>query len=165
MDIYDDGFLELWKVLNKHNVQYIMVGGFAVNMHGYTRATKDADLWLKDTIENRKNLRKAFKELGYGDFESVETMKFLPGWTQFYLNNGVLLDIMTEMKGIERLSFDDCLSKASIADFEGIQVPFLHINHLLANKKAVDRPKDKQDIIELEKIKELRIQMGLNSPE
>ena len=165
MDIYDDGFLELWKVLNKHNVQYIMVGGFAVNMHGYTRATKDADLWLKDTIENRKNLRKAFKELDYGDFESVETIKFLPGWTQFYLNNGVLLDIMTEMKGIERLSFDDCLSKASIADFEGIQVPFLHINHLLANKKAVDRPKDKQDIIELEKIKELRIQMGLDSPE
>lgn len=165
MDIYDDGFLELWKVLNKHNVQYIMVGGFAVNMHGYTRATKDADLWLKDTIENRKNLRKAFKELDYGDFESVETMKFLPGWTQFYLNNGVLLDIMTEMKGIERLSFDDCLRMASIADFEGIQVPFLHINHLLANKKAVDRPKDKQDIIELEKIKELRIQMGLDSPE
>ncbi len=165
MDIYDDGFLELWKVLNKNHVQYIMVGGFAVNLHGHTRATEDADLWLKDTLENRQNLRKAFIELEYGDFESVETMQFLPGWTQFYLSNGVVLDIMTEMKGIENLSFDECLSAASIADLDGIKVPFLHINHLLANKKAVSRPKDKNDIIELEKIKEQRRQMGLDSPE
>lgn len=165
MDIYDEGFLEFWNLLNKNQVQYIMVGGFAVNLHGHTRTTKDADLWLKDTVENRKNLRNAFVELGYGDFESIESMKFLPGWTQFYLNNGVVLDIMTEMKGIEHLSFDTCLSMASIADLDGIKVPFLHINHLLANKRAVSRPKDKQDVLALEEIKEQRLQMGLDSPE
>ena len=42
-----------------------------------------------------------------------------------------------------------------IADFETVQVPFLHINHLIQNKKIVDRPKDKIDVIELEKIKRI----------
>jgi predicted nucleotidyltransferase len=165
MDIYDESFLEFWSILNKNHVQYIMVGGFAVNLHGHSRTTKDADLFLNDTLENRKNLRKAFHELDYGDFESVETMQFLPGWTQFYLSNGVILDIMTEMKGIEDISFDECLKMSSIANLDGILVPFLHINHLLANKKAVARPKDLDDVRELEKIKEQRRQMGLDSPE
>lgn len=162
MDIYDDAFLAFWSLLNKNGVKYIMVGGFAVNMHGYTRATKDSDMWIEDTLANRQNLRRAFKELEYGDFESLETMKFLPGWADFYIGNGVVLDIMTEMKGIEEYSFDECLQFASIADLNGVLVPFLHINQLLANKKAVFRPKDQIDIVELEKIKEERKQMGLD---
>jgi len=55
-----------------------MVGGFAIRFHGFDRNTDDLDLWLEDTIENRKNLRKAFWELGYGDFEMLETMQFVP---------------------------------------------------------------------------------------
>ena len=45
---------------------------------------------------------------------------------------------------------------ASIADIDGVNIPFLHINQLIANKKAVNRPKDKIDVIELEKIRKLR---------
>jgi len=45
---------------------------------------------------------------------------------------------------------------ASIADLDGILVPFLHINQLIANKKAVNRPKDQIDVLELEKIKNIR---------
>jgi hypothetical protein len=59
---------------------------------------------------------------------------------------------MTSMKGLESLSFDDCYESARIADLDGVLVPFLHINHLIANKKAVGRPKDLLDVIELEKI-------------
>lgn len=69
-------------------------------------------------------------------------MVFVPGWTNFYISYGVDLDIMTSMKGLEDQSFDDCLQKATIADLDGVQVPFLHINDLLLNKKAVARPKD-----------------------
>ena len=60
------------------------------------------------------------------------------------------------MKGLEQYSFDDCLQQASIADIENVSVPFLHINHLILNKKAVNRPKDQVDVIYLEKIKKLR---------
>lgn len=153
MDMLNEGLLSFWKSLNKYNVIYLMVGGFAVRFNGFNRATDDLDLWLNDTPENRSNFRKAYAEAGYGDFASFETMQFVPGWTQFYVADGIILDIMTSMKGLENLSFEECYQQARVADFEGIKVPFLHINHLLANKKAVARPKDQLDVIELEKIK------------
>ena len=60
------------------------------------------------------------------------------------------------MKGLENISFNECLSMASIADLEGVEVPFLHISHLIENKKKVNRPKDQVDVIELEKIRKIR---------
>ena len=132
-----------------------MVGGIATRFHGYNRATDDIDIWIEDTLLNRQSLRKAFIELGYGDYISFETMQFVPGWTSFYAA-GVELDIMTEMKGIEDLTFQGYYEIASISNLEGVLVPFLHINHLIANKKAVNRPKDQIDVIQLEKIKKIR---------
>ncbi|MBO9619208.1 MAG: hypothetical protein J7539_09260 [Niabella sp.] len=132
-----------------------MVGGFAVNLQGFNRATEDSDLWLKDDLQNRKNFRQAFNQLGYGDYPSFETMQFVPGCTQFYIAHGLVLDIMTSMKGLEHLSFDECLQMATIADLGAIKVPFLHINHLIANKRAVNRPKDQIDVLELERIKKI----------
>ena len=125
MDVLDEELLQFWKGLNDNNVRYIMVGGFATRFHGYNRSTDDIDLWLEDTVENRRNLREAFKDLGYGDFTSMETMQFVPGWTNFYIGCGIELDIMTEMKGLEKIPFHECFYMASIADLEGIKVPFL----------------------------------------
>lgn len=156
MDMLDDELLRFWKVLNENKVRYIMVGGFATRFHGFNRNTDDLDMWLEDTIENRKNLRASFSELGYGDFSSLEMMQFVPGWTNFYIGGGIELDIMTSMKGLENISFSECLNMASIADLEGVEVPFLHINHLIENKKIVNRPKDQVDVIELEKIRKIR---------
>jgi hypothetical protein len=156
MDILDDELVRFWRTLNENDVRYIMVGGFAIRFHGFNRSTDDLDMWLEDTIGNRKNLRKAFSELGYGDFASLETMQFVPGWTNFYIGGGIELDIMTNMKGLENISFGESLEMASIADLEGTKVPFLHINHLITNKKIVNRPKDQVDVIELEKIRKIR---------
>ncbi|MGY3213065.1 hypothetical protein [Mucilaginibacter sp. HD30] len=155
MDILDDELLRFWRNLNHHKVNYIMVGGFATRFHGFNRNTEDLDLWLQDTLQNRKNLRHSFIDLGYGDFPSLETMEFIPGWTSFYLGNSIDIDIMTSMKGID-YSFNESLAMASTADLDGIVVPFLHINQLISNKKAVNRPKDQIDVLELEKIKKLR---------
>ncbi len=60
------------------------------------------------------------------------------------------------MKGLEGYSFDECLEIASIADIDGVHVPFLHINQLVANKRAVNRPKDQIDVLALEQIIKLR---------
>lgn len=153
MDLMDEELLEFWKVLNDCNVKYIMIGGFAVRFHGYPRNTDDMDIWIEDTIENRKNLREAFRKLEYGDFESIETMQFIPGWTTFYAA-GIELDILTSMKGLEHLQFNECLQLASYADLEGLKVPFLHINHLIENKKITNRPKDQIDVQQLMSIKQ-----------
>lgn len=156
MDVLDEELVRFWKALNENGVRYIMVGGFATRFHGFNRSTDDLDMWLEDTLPNRKCLRKAFLDLGYGDFASLETMQFVPGWTNFYIGGGIELDIMTSMKGLENIPFGQSLEMASIADLEGVQVPFLHINHLIANKRIVNRPKDQVDVIELEKIRKIR---------
>ena len=155
MDVLDEDLLAFWKSLNQHGVRYIMIGGLATRFHGYNRNTDDLDIWLEDTLVNRQRLRSAFEELKYGDYPSIETMQFVTGWTTFYAA-GVELDIMTEMKGLENLSFSECYDLALVEDLNGIEVPFLHINHLIANKKAVNRPKDQLDVFFLEKIKKLR---------
>ena len=156
MDVFDEEILKFWNALQQHQVVYILVGGYAVNFHGYQRFTGDLDIWLKDAPENRKRLRQAFVSCGMGDYPMIEYMQFLPGWTEFYLNNSLRLDVLTEMKGLEHYTFEECLSMASVADIEGVSIPFLHINQLISNKKLVNRPKDQADIQALEQIKKLR---------
>ena len=162
MDIFDEEVFKFLKSLHDNTVEYIMVGGYAANLQGYQRYTGDMDLWLKDTKENRKKLQQAFKDAEMGDYFMIENLPFVPGWTEFRLNNGLRLDIMVDMKGLESFTFDECMSVATKADVEKIIIPVLHINQLIANKKAVNRPKDQIDVIELEKIKELRKEMGLD---
>jgi hypothetical protein len=156
VDVFDEEILNFWKALQENNVQYILVGGYAINLHGYQRFTGDLDIWIKDDLENRKRLRKVFKVCEMGDFPMLEYMQFVPGWTDFHLNNGMRLDILIDMKGLEGYAFDECLQMASIAEIDNINIPFLHINQLIENKRKVNRPKDQIDVMALEEIRKLR---------
>jgi len=156
MDVFDKEIINFWKALQQHHVQCILIGGYAINLHGYQRFTGDLDIWLKDTLPNRQALRKAFISCDMGDYPVIETMQFVPGWTEFRLNNSLRLDILTEMKGLENYTFDECLDMASVADIEGVSIPFLHINQLIENKKIVNRLKDQIDVLALEQIRQLR---------
>ena len=153
MDIFDEDILGLWNCLHRNDVRYIMIGGFATNLHGYNRSTNDIDIWIEDTPENRKRLRKSLKEQGSGDYEPIETMDFIPGWTDFQLNMGFKLDIMVAVKGLEIIGFEECFNYSILAEIEEVPVRFLHYNHLIICKKASGRPKDLLDIEELEKIR------------
>ena len=156
MDIFDEDIINFWKALQENQVSYIMVGGYATNLHGFQRFTGDLDIWIKDTPENRQSLRKAFISCDMGDYPMIEHMQFVPGWTQFHLNNGIEIDILVSMKGLEGYTFDESLQMASVADIDGISIPFLHINQLIENKKVVNRLKDQFDVNALEQIRKLR---------
>jgi predicted nucleotidyltransferase len=155
MDIFEEELLNYWRSLNDHGVRYIMVGGVAINLNGYNRTTDDIDVWIEDTIENREKYRQAFKEYSGIDLHMMDHLQVVPGWTDFALNNGFKLDLLFQMKGLEQYSFDECLRQSNIAEIDGVKVPFLHINFLIANKKAVNRPKDQTDVVYLEAIKKL----------
>lgn len=155
MDTADEDIIAFWKLLHKHQVKYIMVGGFAAILHGTSRVTEDVDIWIKDTIDNRKKFREVVKELGLGDYVQFETMQFVPGWTSLYISSGIELDVMTSLKGFEQEQFDSCYDIAYMALIDDAPVKFLHINQLIEAKKATGRPKDILDIEELEKIKEM----------
>jgi len=156
VDVFDEEILKFWKALQDYEVKYILIGGYAINFHGYQRFTEDLDIWLEDTLDNWRKLRKVFIKCEMGDYSTIEHIQFVPGWTDFHLNNNLRLDILIDMKGLEGYSFDECLQLASVADIEGIKIPFLHINQLIENKKRVNRPKDQIDVIALEEIKKLR---------
>jgi hypothetical protein len=159
MDISDASFLDFWQILNRFNVRYILVGGFATNFHGYQRFTGDVDIYIDDTPGNRQQLRKAYQEYINIDFPSFETIQFVPGWVDFPLRDGTRLDIMTSMVGVEA-TFEECHNAARIMEIDDIKIPVLHIQHLINNKRAVGRPKDQLDVEKLEEIKKLQQENG-----
>ena len=110
MDIYDETFINFWKSSNKFQLKFIMIGGVATNLHGFYRTTADIDIWIEESPQNRENLYLVFKDIGLGDLKSLLTIQFIPGWTDFYLENGVRLDIMTSVKGLEKYSFNAATS-------------------------------------------------------
>lgn len=148
----NEQIIDVWKYLSENNVNYLTIGGFAVNIYGYGRNTGDIDIFIEDTIANRENLRNAIKQMGLGDYESISTMQFIPGWTDFTLNFNFRLDIMTSVKGLENQSFSALLEKANVIDINGIPVFFIDYKNLIIAKKAANRPKDLLDIEELEKL-------------
>jgi predicted nucleotidyltransferase len=144
--------IEIWKYFSLNKVKYLTIGGFAVNIYGYGRNTGDIDIFIEDSIENRANLRIALKKAGIGDFENINTMQFVPGWTDITLNFNLRLDIMTSVKGLEDSTFQELLEKAYITEINDIPIYFLDYENLIKSKKAANRPKDILDIEELEKI-------------
>jgi hypothetical protein len=145
--------VNIWQKLKENNVRYLTIGGLAVNIYGYTRNTGDIDLLIDDTIENRKNLRKAFEAIGIGDFIEIETMQFVPGFTDFTISYDLRLDIMTSIKGLENENFNTLLENATIILLKETPVYFLDYDSLIKAKKATNRLKDQLDIEELEKLK------------
>lgn len=148
----NEQIIAIWNSFFENKVKYITIGGFAVNIYGYNRNTGDIDIYLEDTIENRINLRKALNSINLGDFDSIETMQFIPGWTDFSLNYGLRLDIMTTVKGLEGKSFSSLLEDATIVMINETPVYFIDYDNLIIAKKASNRPKDILDIEELNKV-------------
>ena len=113
----------------------------------------DIDILIEDSLENRKNLRQAFLEIGIGDIPAIETMLFLPGWTDFSLFFGIRLDVMTSIKGLEDQTFDVLLEKATIVMLNEIPIYFIDYQSLIVAKKATNRLKDQLDLEQLGEIK------------
>ena len=153
MDILDDELINLWSSFEKNKLQYIMVGGFASALSGCKGLTGILEVWIKDNKENRLVLQKSLIEIGVTSLSNIENIDFVPGWSSINLPSGFELDIMTYLTGFEQEKFDDCFLNSNEAIIENISVRFLHINQLIASKKATNRLKDQLDIEELEKIK------------
>lgn len=143
---------EIWKNFDLEKLEYIIIGGFAVNIYGYNRNTGDMDVFFKDTLENRLKLNKALKASKLIEFPNVETMQFIPGYTDVNIGFGMRLDLMTSVKGLEDISFDELLNNATVVEITGVKVNFIDYENLIKSKFAANRTKDILDIEELNKI-------------
>jgi len=145
-NIFNDDFVDFLTALNKHNVEYILVGGYSVILHGYSRTTGDMDLWLNKTTENYNKLTKAFHDFGMPVFDMTEE-NFLhnPAFDVFTFGNPpVCIDIMTNVKG---LTFDETFKNSSTVEMEdGLKVRLINYHHLIKAKRASGRYRDLDDI-------------------
>jgi hypothetical protein len=142
MDISQD-FKEFIQLLNAHKIDYLVVGGYAVAIHGFPRTTGDIDFWIKPEKENAERIVKALIEFGFGsvdirvdDFikqDSVVQLGFPPN----------RIDIMTSVSGLE---FDECFTNKKEIEFEGEKINFISLHHLRLNKKSTGRDKDNLDL-------------------
>ncbi len=144
-NIFQDDFRDFLHSLNEQEVDYILVGGFSVIIHGYSRTTGDMDIWVRKTRENYKKLEKAFLRFGMPVFDMTE-WNFLhhPEWNVFsYGKSPVAIDIMTEVKGLD---FELAFENAKVYDDVGLKVRTLHKNQLIVSKMASGRSKDLDDL-------------------
>jgi len=154
VDLLDDELVQFWKALQDNEVRYIMVGGFATNLHGFSRTTADLDLWIQDLPENRQRLILALRQIGLPEMRELISTQLIPGWTNIHLPSGFELDLMTYLSGFESGYFDDCYVLASTAEIDGVSIRFLHLNHLIRSKEASGRPKDQIDLLELKRLRD-----------
>jgi hypothetical protein len=148
-DLFNEHFRDFINALNNQKVDYVLVGGMAVILHGYVRGTGDMDVWVNKTKENYSKLKNAFQEFGMPVFDMTEE-KFLSNefdvWS--FGVSPVKIEVMTAVKGLQ---FDETFKMAQYYTENKLQVRFIHLNHLIQAKRASGRYRDLDDIEQLTK--------------
>ena len=140
-------FKEFIESLNKNNVKYLVVGGYAVAIHGHPRYTKDLDIWIAKEPENAANLVHALHDFGFGSL-GLEAGDFLKPDQVIQLGEPPLrIDLLTSVEGLE---FESCYPRRLCVNIEGTQVNFIDLENLKTNKRSVGRPQDLADLQNLE---------------
>lgn len=146
MDLSPD-FKEFVQLLNAHDVKYLVVGGYAVALHGYPRNTKDIDIWLWLDASNAEKLLQALDEFGFGSL-GLSTEDFLVPDQIIQLGYPpARIDLITTLPGVE---FADCYASRVEIQVENTTVNFIDLENLKRNKRASGRPQDIADLANLE---------------
>ena len=149
-NIFNPDFREFIQSLNNSNVQYILVGGYSVILHGYSRTTGDMDIWVKKDEENYNKLVLAFQEFKMPLFdmtrENFMNNKAIDVFT--FGQAPVSIDLMTSVKG---LNFDNAYINSQIYALEDLNIRVIGYDDLIKAKQTSGRPRDLDDIEKLKK--------------
>ncbi len=136
-------YKEMLQILQKYDVDYILVGAYALAAQGYPRSTLDIDIWVKPSKDNSLKLYKALVEFG-APLDDINEDTFKEKGIIFQIGVAPCrIDIITEISG--DIEFADAKRRSIKAEFEGISPNILSIDDLIKNKEATGRPKDIED--------------------
>ena len=139
-------FKEFFQSFNRHEVEYLLVGGYAVGYHGYPRATIDIDVWVAANPENARRVVTALEDFGFGSQVLVEGL-FLESDQVVRMGLPPMrIEIMTSILGVQ---FRDAYDQRVEDVLDGVPVKLISLQHLKANKIAAARAKDLADLEEL----------------
>ena len=145
----DANYTDMLKCLKGAGVDYILVGGWAVNMYGYIRATVDLDIWILADMANAQRVYAALGEFG-APIADVKPEDFAEDGIIFQIGVAPCrIDIITRISGV---AYADAVKRAVSKEIDGIAVKVISIEDLIANKKASGRTKDLADVEVLERI-------------
>lgn len=138
----NEDYRDILLSLSNNKVAYLVVGAYALGIHGYPRATGDIDIWVAATPENSSLVHKALAEFG-APLGEITASTFAEKGIVFQI--GVAprrIDILTQIDGVE---FSDAWPAREIVDLDGLAIPFISKPDLIRNKLATGRKKDLLD--------------------
>ena len=142
---------EFLVLLNSHQVEYLLIGGYAVGYHGYPRATGDMDIWVGVSAENARKLVTVLKEFGF-DLPEVDKDLFLQRNKIVRMGNAPLrIELLTSISGVE---FESCYNQRISDILDDIPVNIIDLQNLIANKRKSGRFKDLDDVEKLSQAKD-----------
>jgi len=143
-----DDFKEFLKLLNEHDVEYLLIGGYAVGYHGYPRATADMDIWVAISPENAAKLVEVFTSFGMKDAKLTKDLFLEPGRIIRMGVPPMRVEVLTEIDGV---NFQECYRARLTVEIDGQKVNLISRAHLRQNKRASARYKDLDDLEHLPK--------------
>ena len=144
-NLFNPDFIEFLQCLHSESVESILVGGYAVVLHGYFRTTGDMDIWVRPSLENYKRMQDAFAVFGLPT-TAISKTAFLDTKNTDVFTFGrppMAIDILTRVKGLD---FEETFKMAEEINVDGAPLRLIHLNHLKQAKKASNRNKDRDDL-------------------
>jgi predicted nucleotidyltransferase len=145
--MFNQDFKEFIESLNANLVQYLIVGGYAVALHGHPRYTKDLDVWVDCSRGNAQAMIRALAQFGMGSLGLTEEDFQTPDQVIQLGFPPERIDLLTSISGVE---FSDCYARRMEISLDGVQVNFIDLESLKQNKKASGRLQDLADLENLE---------------
>ena len=146
-------FQDFLRLLKKHDVEYLVIGGYAVAFHGYVRYTGDIDFYVSALKGNALKLVRVFREFGFAS-KDLNVDLFLEEGNIIRIGNEPMrLEVCNKIDGV---SFGKCYENKIVSNIEGLEIKFISMSDLIKNKKSTRRKKDKADAEELLKLKRER---------
>jgi hypothetical protein len=144
-------FKEFIELLNAHEVKYLVIGGYAVNYHGYIRFTGDIDIWVWMDRNNIQKLLAVIREFGFLSLKLQESDFLSP---KNVIQFGVEPDRIDILVDIEGLGFPECYERRETENKDDLLISIISFDDLVKAKEAAGRPQDIADISRIKKVRE-----------
>lgn len=145
----DDFYLMVIEAFNLEGVKYLVVGGFAVNFHGYNRSTADLDLWVSNEENNLESIQSAIQKVGF-EFEEDAKNELRSDRMISFSDSNSIVELITRLNISNEITFEEAYSNALLKEVEGVQIKVISIQELKLEKAKSKRYKDLDDLSKLE---------------
>jgi hypothetical protein len=139
-------FIDFVNLCNKYKVEYLVVGGYAVSIHGYPRSTKDLDICIRVSNENAEKMVEVINEFGLASLQLIKEDFLKKDFITQLGHEPVRIDILNDLDGVP---FEEAWRNKKVIAYEGAIINFIGYNDLLKVKQKSGRPQDLADVSKL----------------